>query len=507
MNALQAMKWQLNFTHTENGDMAFKSTGSTCLDFFSLCGGMRKNLSELDKLFIQAYAENPVIAIKILFYMRNIRGGLGEREGFRTLLKELAKFYPEVAHQIIYAVPEYGRWDDLLVLLDTPVKNYAIALIKAQIEKDKSAMEKGIEVSLLGKWLPSINTSSKESVSYAKILIKELEINAAQYRKLCSALRKEIKILEDNLRRRDYTFDYSKQPSQAMLKYKKAFYRNDGERYRDFLKKVVEQSAKLSRGEEIPEEEKVKLNTRTLYPYQIVAPFIGRTMNELPPEQELPLEASWKALERRQINSKTIVVRDGSCSMYHGKDDSPINIATSLSLLFAEQLSGAYKNSFITFSRNPQLIQIPETCDTLQKKLNYISKFDEVANTDIGKVYELLLDVAKSGNVPKEEMIECVLIISDMEFDWCAEGVSTFDFYKQKFADEGYKLPEVVFWNVEARNAYLPVTVNEKGVKLVSGKSANIFVDVISGELKVVTPYEFMLKMLEPYKEFDKISV
>lgn len=292
MNALQAMKWQLNFTHTENGDMAFKSTGSTCLDFFSLCGGMRKNLSELDKLFIQAYAENPVIAIKILFYMRNIRGGLGEREGFRTLLKELAKFYPEVAHQIIYAVPEYGRWDDLLVLLDTPVKNYAIALIKAQIEKDKSAMEKGIEVSLLGKWLPSINTSSKESVSYAKILIKELEINAAQYRKLCSALRKEIKILEDNLRRRDYTFDYSKQPSQAMLKYKKAFYRNDGERYRDFLKKVVEQSAKLSRGEEIPEEEKVKLNTRTLYPYQIVAPFIGRTMNELPPEQELPLEAS-----------------------------------------------------------------------------------------------------------------------------------------------------------------------------------------------------------------------
>ena len=194
MNALQAMKWQLNFTHTENGDMAFKSTDSTCLDFFSLCGGMRKNLSELDKLFIQAYAENPVIAIKILFYMRNIRGGLGEREGFRTLLKELAKFYPEVAHQIIYAVPEYGRWDDLLVLLDTPVKNYAIALIKAQIEKDKSAMEKGIEVSLLGKWLPSINTSSKESVSYAKILIKELEINAAQYRKLCSALRKEIKI-------------------------------------------------------------------------------------------------------------------------------------------------------------------------------------------------------------------------------------------------------------------------------------------------------------------------
>ena len=119
MNALQAMKMQLNVARTENGDLAYKSTGSACLDFFSLCGGMRRNLEDLDKLFAKAYAENPVVAIKILFYMRNIRGGLGERNSFRVLLKELAKFYPEMAKQIVYAVPEYGRWDDLLVLLDT----------------------------------------------------------------------------------------------------------------------------------------------------------------------------------------------------------------------------------------------------------------------------------------------------------------------------------------------------------------------------------------------------
>ena len=507
MNALQAMKMQLNVARTENGDLAYKSTGSACLDFFSLCGGMRKNLDDLDKLFAKAYAENPIIAIKILFYMRNIRGGLGERNSFRVLLKEFAKFYPGVARQILYAVPIYGRWDDLLVLLETPfIKDDVISFIRWQIGEDKKAMEKGKEVSLLGKWLPSINTSSKESVASAKIIMAALGMKAVEYRKLCSALRKEIKILEDNLRRKDYTFDYSKQPSQAMLRYKKAFMRNDEERYKSFLNKVVEQAAKIARGEEIPEEEKVKLNTKTLYPYQIVAPFMGYwSVNELQPEQELPLEASWKALDRDVFDSKTIVVRDGSASMYHGKDDSPINIATSLALLFAEQLSGAYKNSFITFSSEPRLVQVPENADTLKKKLNFISKFNDITNTDIGKVYRLILDVAKSGNVPKEEMIERILIISDMEFDCCSSEESTFDFYKKKFEAAGYELPEIVFWNVEARDTHLPVTMNEEGVKLVSGASANIFADVVSGDLKVVTPYEFMLQMLEPYAEFNNV--
>ncbi len=356
-------------------------------------------------------------------------------------------------------------------------------------------------------------------------------MKAVEYRKLCSALRKQIKILEDNLRRKDYTFDYSKQPSQAMLRYKKAFMRNDEERYTAFLRKVVEQAEKIARGEEIPEDEKVKLNATTLYPYQIVAPFMypWGGINPLEAERALPLEASWKSLDRGSYDSRTIVVRDGSASMYHGNGGSAINIATSLALLFAEQLGGAYKNSFITFSSEPELVQIPETADTLEKKLDFISKYNDCSNTDIGKVYQLILDVAKSGNVPKEEMIERVLIISDMEFDACggfersrqqyhesaellansdscSSKDSTFEFYKKAFEEAGYELPEIVFWNVEARDTHLPVTQNEKGVKLVSGASANIFSDVVSGDLKVVTPYEFMLKMLEPYAEFDIVS-
>jgi hypothetical protein len=442
--------------------------------------------------------------------LRNVRGGLGERNSFRVLLKELASYYPETAKKILYAIPEYGRWDDIFVLMKTPVRDEVIGLVKNQLEKDRCAMREGKEVSLLGKWLPSINTSCKETVLLAKKLMKALDLKAFEYRKLCSALRRQIKILEDNLRRKDYTFDYSKQPSQAMFRYKKTFLRNDGERYKEFLNKVVEQTEKISRGEEIPENEKVKLNAKTLYPYQIVDKLMpemywGQKAQKLSKSEELSLEASWLSLDRNSSNSRTIVVRDGSGSMYTGGSDSPINIASSLALLFSEQLSGVYKNSFITFSANPDLIQIPETCDTLKKKVHYVSKFDEVANTDIGKVYELLLNVAKSGNIPKEEMIERVLIISDMEFDSCAKGVSTFDYWKVEFKKAGYELPEIVFWNVAARKVHLPVTMNEKGVKLVSGASANIFSDVVSDDLKVVTPYEFMLKILEPYSEFEKI--
>ncbi|MGP1474222.1 MAG: DUF2828 family protein [Treponema sp.] len=508
MDALKAIKMQLSKSEklslTENGDTAYKSTGSACLDFFSLCGAMRKNISDLVKLFTKAYAENPVIALKILFYLRNIRGGLGERNSFRVLFKELAQSYPETAKQVVYAVPEYGRWDDLLVLLDSPVKADVVDLIKNQLEKDWKAVKEGKEISLLGKWLPSINTSSKKSVDFAKELAAALGMKAVEYRKLCSALRREIKIIEDNLRRKDYTFDYSKQPGQAMIRYKKAFMRNDKERYKAFLNKVVEQAKKLACGEVIPDEEKIKLNTKTLYPYQIVAPFMDEMgIKRIKSEQAFPLEASWKALERGSFDSKTIVVRDGSGSMYGYGDFAAINIATSLALLFAEQLGGIYKNSFITFSSEPKLIQIPKAVDTLQKKLNFIARYDDCTNTDIGKVYKLLLSTAKSGNVTREEMIERVLIISDMEFDYCAKGLSSFEYYRQKFEEAGYELPEIIFWNVEARDKHLPVTQNEIGVKLVSGASANIFASVVSGDLKAVTPYEFMLRILEPYNEFD----
>lgn len=525
MNALNEISKLLNKSYTENGDPAFRTSGSACLDFFSLCGGMRNNPGDAEKLFVRAYGEEPALAVKILFYMRDIRGGLGERKLFRHLLCHLAEFYPETVRKILYAVPKYGRWDDLLCLLATRAKDDAVAVITAQLEKDRMILnaadaDKAGEaaqeaaapegVSLLGKWLPSINASSKETARAAKTLMAALGMNAAGYRKLCSALRKRIQIIEDYLRRKDYSFDYSKQPSQAMFRYKKAFIRNDKERYSGFLKKVIEQATLVADGAEHSDEETVKLNVKTLYPYQIVNPYLVNNCYEindnLGEEEECALEASWKSLRRDTVKGRTIVVRDGSGSMYHGGDAFPISVATSLALFFSEQLAGAYRNSFITFSEHPELIQIPDTADTLKRKLDFITHYGDCSNTDIGKVYQLILDVAKSGNVPKEEMIERVLIISDMEFDCCDDGCCSFESYRRKFAEAGYDLPEIVFWNVAARDIHFPVTMNEKGVKLVSGASANIFSDVVSGDLEVVTPYEFMLKILAPYAEFDKVA-
>ena len=486
---LDAIRRELNVAYTENGDVACATSGSFCLDLFSLIGGMRNNVKDAGKLFIRALLENPVIAIKILFYARDIRNGLGERKIFRILFLHLVVSKPEIAKKVLREIPSYGRWDDLLEVLDTPLKDDAIEIIKAQLAEDEKNLKEGKEISLLGKWLPSINTSSISARHYAKVLMNGLGLKPAEYRKLCTRLRKEIKIIENNLRTKDYTFDYSKQPSQAMFKYRNSFSRNDSERYSRFLSDV--QSGKET------------MNVKTLYPYQIVSAYRGhRYIND----EDESLEAAWKSLDRDSFDSKTLVVRDGSYSMTDGPTGfKPIDVATSLTLLFAEQLKGIFKNKFITFSANPQFIEIPETTTTLKQKLMYLESFDDCSNTNIAAVYNLLLNIAVNAEVPKEEMIERVLIISDMEFDCIDSEGSTYEYYKKAFNDAGYELPEIVFWNVCARNVHTPVTKDERGVKLVSGASGNIFSSVLTGDLKEITPEQFMLQILEPYKNFDEI--
>ena len=394
---------------------------------------------------------------------------------------------PEVAQKVLRMIPQYGRWDDLLELLDTSLKDSTIALIKVQLVEDEKNLEEGKEISLLGKWLPSINTSSIKARHYAKILMNGLGLKPAEYRKICTKLRKQIKIIENNLRTKDYTFDYSKQPSQAMFKYRKCFVNNDGERYSKYLSDV--QSGKAT------------MNTKALFPYQIVSAYNGKY------GKDESLEAAWSALERGSYDSKTLVVRDGSSSMTWGKGNfKPCDIATSLTLLFAEQLKGIFKNRFITFSSRPEFVEIPDCFTSLKNRLDFLRTFNDCSNTDVAKVYQLLLNLAVNAEIPPEEMIERVLIVSDMEFDECMNpNETTFDHYKRAFEEAGYKLPEIVFWNVNARSIHTPVTKNEYGVKLVSGASTNIFSSVLSGSVEEITPYDFMLQVLQPYDIFDTI--
>ena len=475
----------LNEAFTENGDKAYVSTGSLCLDYFSLVGGMRYNLKDALNLFLKSYYEDPIMSIKILFYVRDIREGLGERDLFRYTFNVLANMYPEVAKQLIEYIPEYGRYDDLLICLETPLKDYVLEYIDSILKEDIENKKNNKGISLLAKWLPSINTSSYETRHYAKIIAKGLGMSYEEYRKTLSSLRKDL-IVENNLREKDYTFSYDTLPGGAMFKYRNAFLSNDNERYNKYLED-------LSSG-------KAKMNANTIYPYEVIRRF-EKGVRE---EEVSSLDAIWNSFDRSAIDSKTIVVRDGSYSMYDYNSVSAHSVATSLAILFAEQLTGEFKNKFITFSMNPKIVEVKGK--TIQEKYECLTRYDEAANTDIGKVYKLILRTYKHKDFKKEDAIDRIVIISDMEFDQCVEdaSVSTFEHFKKEFENIGYDMPEVVFWNVRARDVHFPV-MNEFGVKLVSGASAKIISMVINNESK--NAYDFMIECLEKYSCFDKIKI
>ena len=483
---LEFLKKQANLTHTENGAVTYGSTNSHCLDLFATVGALR-HAEDADVIsrFLRAYTEDPDMAMKCLFYARDVRGGLGERQVFRTILQWLAAQHPQSVVKNLEYIAEFGRFDDTLCLMGTPCEGQLMQYIKNQLKLDLDALEKGESVSLLAKWLPSVNASNAETVRKAKRIAKSLGMTDAQYRKMLVQLRGKIRIIENNLRERDYTFDYAQQPSKAMFKYRKAFARNDHERYTEFLHKV--------------EGGEATMHTGTLAPYDIIAPFFRGNVTS---EDCRAIDVTWNAQEDFTGDENALVVIDGSGSMYGGCDPLPAAVALSLGIYFAERNTGAFKNHFITFSENPQLIQIQGT--DILAKLRYCHNFNEVANTNIQKVFELILETAVKNKLPQKELPDKLYIISDMEFDSCAKGadITNFQYAKNCYETHGYKLPEVVFWNVQSRNTQQPVTMNEQGVALVSGSSPRIFSMISAGTL---SPYAFMLEVLGS-ERYEKIA-
>lgn len=474
---LEYLKQEANLTHTENGAVTYLSTQSACLDLFATIGALRHaSDAEIEARFVQAYTEDSDLAMKLLFFARDIRGGIGERRVFRVIFSWLAKNQPQSVEKNIRRVAEFGRFDDLLCLLGTPCERAALQYIREQLARDRAALETQGEVSLLAKWLPSVNASNTDTVKQAKRIAKALGMNDAAYRKLLTALRKRIRILENYLRERDYSFDYAKQPAKAMLQYRKAFLRNDGARYQAFLERVA--------------QGKETLHTGTLTPYELIRPFF---MGKVSGEERRAIDVSWKAQEDFTNNENALVVIDGSGSMYGWAQPTPATVALSLGIYFAEHNKGRFHNHFITFSERPQLVEIKGK--DIYEKVKYCSGFSEVANTNLQRVFELLLDTAVKHHLPQEEMPSKLYIISDMEFDTCVcdGSLTNFMYAKKLFAQYGYPLPEVVFWNVASRNRQQPVTQNEQGVALVSGASPRIFSMLKAG---VLSPYAFMLSVL-----------
>ena len=491
---LNALRRESNRTFTENGAVTLVSTYSDCLDLFATVGALRKaSEQEILDRFIRAYTEDPDKAMKIIFFARDIRGGLGERRVFRTVMTYLAANEPASVKKNIEYFGEYGRYDDLLSLMGTPCEKEMLTYVAKQFAADMEALRAGDSVSLLAKWLPSVNASNAETVAMAKKIARSMKMTDRDYRKAVVELRAKIRIIENNLREKDYTFDYSKQPSKAMFKYRAAFMRNDSERYGEFINKV-------SRGE-------AKLNANTLMPYELVDRYLtsgwGRKsfMVDISENEKKVLNATWESLPDFGGTENAIAVIDTSGSMYWTSSPKPASVALSLGLYFAERNKGIFHNHFIEFSRTARLIEIKG--DTFADRLRYIASFNEIADTNVEAVFDLILRAAVKNSIPQEEMPATLYIISDMEFN-CAvrnAGTTNFESAKNRYAQFGYKLPDVVFWNVQSRNRQQPVTMNEQGVALVSGCTPRLFSMVAGGR---IDPYSVMMDVIGS-ERYEKI--
>jgi hypothetical protein len=487
----ETLERNMNLTLTENNAVSNSTTGSNVLDFFSVGGALRnRSDKEVISLLDSAWAEDRLLTLKAMFYFRDVRGGQGQRNAFRVQLKHLANTHPAVVLRSIGVIQQYGRWDDLYALFDTPLEQDAINIINAQLELDLLAMNRGDPVSLLCKWLKSENTSSKESRRLACKTRVSLGMNSKTYRIILAKLRKSIRVVEVAMSAKVYgAIDYERVPSQAMLKYRSAFLRNDEERFSKYLEDVKTGRAKI--------------NAATLYPQQIVHAIWHSNINVN------VAESLWNNMPDFVDGAKenAIAVVDTSGSMM----GTPIEVSVSLGLYLAERAKGPYANKFITFSRRPTMQTIQG--ETILDKVNGMRNAEWEMNTNIEAVFDIILQTAIDTSATQEEMLDKVYIISDMEFDSAVDSYyddnvpthdrSLFNTIRDKYINAGYKIPQIVFWNVDSRNNQFPMCMDDRGFLNVSGYSPSIFKNLVNNT--IVSPYDFMMEILnsERYEQIE----
>lgn len=430
-------------------------------------------------------------------------GGQGERRFFRVCYSWLCKEYPDIAIKNLELIPEYGRWDDLYCALGTPTEAAAISFIEKQLKNDLTSLKNENEgVSLLGKWLKSENTSSKESKAIARKLRTALNMTARDYRKVLSALRERINIVERLMSENRWDeIEFEKVPSKAGLVYRNAFAHNDltKERYAEFIN-----------------SKEIKVKAATLYPYEIVDKVtsnISYSWNwrnqhiNLSDIERATLNKYWENqidyLEGKPCKSLCVV--DTSGSMTCGKPQ-PIDVAISLGMYCAERIDEPFKNYFISFSRTPKFIEVEgiDFCD----KVRRIYEQNLCENTDLGAVFNLLLKTISAKGVSKDDIPEQIIVISDMEIDcgscWNDDEERTYEMQKirNKWAEAGYKMPKLVYWNVCARHDLILDDANNPDVTFVSGCNPVTFKAVLTGKSGI----DLMLSTLN-VSRYDSVKI
>lgn len=490
-------------SYTENGAVGYVTTGSKLVDLNFAIPSFRNKIDEhLFKLALKDYER---LTLKWLLYLRDIRQGVGERQSFREFVKLLVSVKPDLAKKFIEFVPieEYGRWDDYIDILFAPsvqenedIKRLIARKLFTQLIYDCGSKKEGKAISLLAKWLPSENTSSPQTRARAKVIRNLFHMNSKNYRQFLSELRKYIDVVERKMSSNEWEkIEYKSVPSKANLLYARAFMSHDEDRRKAYLEA-------LKSGE-------ARINAQALFLHDIVHKYTNGYVWYSEIKCDETLEQLWKAQNKPVGFSNTLVVRDGSGSMCGSIDNTSVtahDVADAITLYCAENNEGEFKNKFITFSAKARVVDLSEE-KTLRDKLACLSKHNDVSNTNIENVFNLILDTATKFRVPHEEMPKRVLIISDMEFDCATSGrvdTTLFEEISERFREKGYTLPKLVFWNVCSRTNVIPLTQNEMGVILISGFSKNLMSMVMSSELD---PHKALVEQLESdrYNVVDKI--
>ncbi len=473
-------KWTL----TENGADALNTTGNPLLDLYGVIGSLRtRSEDEIVSLFNRAFAFDALNAMRLLFYARDIRGGLGERRTARAIFQYLAFAQPDKMLANMVFIPLFGRFDDLFSFFGTPLENATMKMISDQMDFDMEAVKSGGHPSLLAKWMPSINTSSKATREKAHRIAKALGVKPATYRKVLSTIRAYLDVVECKMSANEWTdIKYAGVPSRAMMVYRKAFGKHDADGFGKYITSV-------EKGEEV-------IHSATLFPYDIFekmgfAQSYGYRNNDSFAFQtwDNVLEAQWNALPNYIAEGdNVIVIADTSGSMM----GRPICSSVGLGVYFAERNTGQFHNKFMTFSERPSWITL--SGKTLKEKIKNVPAI--VANTDLEAAFLMVLDVAVKNHIPAEEMPKALLVISDMEIDsGSTDSRMTFNTaMTKKFNKAGYALPNVIYWNVDSRQNVFHAEQGVVGVQLASGQSPSVFKAVL--ENIGVTAEEAMMKVL-----------
>ena len=469
---------------TENGAVAYNSTGGgALLDLFGIVGAMRTREDyEIKEKFAAAFREDRNLAMRLMFYTRNVHGGLGERRTFRVMLKWLCQNHADLAIANIPNIAEFGRFDDLYEYVNTPAEKEMWSWMFTRLNDDYEKMLANKPISLLAKWLKSINTSSVESRELARRTMKGLGFKSErQYRKVLARMRDYLNVTEHQMSAQEWAeINYSHVPAYAIKNYGSAFAKHDFERWNKYLN-ALKCNVKG-----------VKVNASTLYPYDLVEKILQiNYWNPVAKYNEL-VEQQWKALPNYVGDGANVLIMADVSGSMCGR---PMATSIGLANYFAQRNHGAFEGLYLTFTDRPKYITVgkDESLCSMCKKA-----FSDVGyNTNLDLAFKLVYDTAVKNHVPAEDMPRALVVISDMEIDDYL-NCTNLDFlgkWKSLFKGAGYEMPQLVCWNVSARNDTYLARAKEKNIKYLSGSSASVFQDLLN-TLNCRSAYDAMIKIL-----------